>query len=634
MADGGDEGDQWGPGSQSYDTWASPSQTDESDTNGFFAPVIPATDSGDVLPTGDSGGAVPSVLEGLGTYPTGPDSDKTGYNLGGLVYDGSQPYGPVTVPVNDYFDAALSGGNENAPSQETQGTDNSVPPPPPAPPPPPDNAPPANLHDAISFTYQDNSTPDNTPPPHHDLHPSWGSDTYVAPEDIPTRIVPRIHREISDSLPGNFDTIGDDEQSLPDNTPTSIPEQGWEKVPLPWHGKLVPVKKNSTIKAVDKAAPALTYGLSSLYNILKNNRTWKAPALFASKGILSKNIGQAEMDSMKALLNYSLSRESTALPIILNLFPQISIQLIDTNSESETTTDIQNFISIIELLEHNYTEQEQRNTKFMITQFRKAFYNSSSFNTMLIPDTDQENNNCRLSVTDKTKLNSNRIVKELDSAKIDIAHVFVGLDAFNHQGSINRPYLAFWIKISRSFDAATWLGDLASVIYHVREDIYGDANFIPKVSDQDIDSIWKKAIGKNAPASDLLGDIDGIVLGAYLAVQNMSYGKKVSEILRDYYLQENNTHVKAHRMQYFAQAIGLGDLTPNGFQNEAAFVRKYQHEITDATLLLIAQNSNITMYQFIAASYRKFYDDPLLNVKCGSFVLKAFIKALSDNWGW
>lgn len=325
-----------------------------------------------------------------------------------------------------------------------------------------------------------------------------------------------------------------------------------------------------------------------------------------------------------------------------NLFPEISIQLIDqseetkkdpnTNKEFDSVTHIYSFISLVEEIEKKFSATEQKNTAFMITQFRKVFYNSDNWNTRLIPHTDTELLKSKITDEDKKKLRANRIVRELDSAKIDIGHVFVGMDAFNHQGNIVSPNYAYWIDIYNSLDAATWLGDLGSVIAYVRRDIYDGTKSADKFSDEEIIAIWKKQIENNAPATDLLGDIDGIVMGANLPVSKKSNGKKVSELLRDYYLLENATTIKCNRMQLFAAAIGLGDLDEKHYKNEATFLAKYHHEVTDAALLVIA--ADFGKVTFIDASLSKIGGDKLLNIQCGSLVLKAFIKALKDNWAW
>lgn len=335
--------------------------------------------------------------------------------------------------------------------------------------------------------------------------------------------------------------------------------------------------------------------------------------------------------------------EPAALPTIkANLFPEISIQLIDqsevlktdptSNTVFDSVTHIYSFISLIEEIEKKYSDSEQKNTAYMITQFRKAFYDSDNWNTRLIPNTNNEENKCKISSEEIKRLKANVIVRALDSAKVDIGHVFVGMDGFNHQGSIVSPNYAYWISISNSLDAATWLGDLGSIIAYVRRDIYDGTKPADKYSDEEVVAIWKKQIENNAQATDLLGDIDGIVMGANLPVNKTLNGKKISELLRDYYLQENNTTIKSNRMQLFATAIGLGDIEGDNYTNETAFIAKYQHEITDTALLVIAAAFGKVV--FVDASLSKKGGDPLLNIQCGALVMKAFIKALRDNWAW
>ncbi len=349
----------------------------------------------------------------------------------------------------------------------------------------------------------------------------------------------------------------------------------------------------------------------------------------------------ASSKSVEPPKNPSTFEPYSSSKIKANLFPDISIQLIDqveilkknsnTNEIFDSVTHIYSFISLVEEIENKFTLSEQSNTAYMITQFRKAFYNSDNWNTRLIPETDNEKDKLKISEEDKIKLKANRIVRELDSAKIDIGHVFVGMDGFNHQNSLTNPGYAYWIDISNSLDAATWLGDLGSIIAYVRKDIYDGTKDADKYSDEEVLAIWKNQIENNASATDLLGDIDGIVIGANLPINKPS-GKKVSELLRDYYLQENNTTIKGNRMSLFATAIGLGKNEGEKYKNEELFISKYQHEITDTALLVIA--ADFGKISFVNASLSKKEGDSLLNIKCGSYVLKAFIKALKENWLW
>jgi hypothetical protein len=350
----------------------------------------------------------------------------------------------------------------------------------------------------------------------------------------------------------------------------------------------------------------------------------------------------ASSKSIEPSNNSASAEPSAPVTVKANLFPEISISLIDTaevlktdpdtNTVFDSVTHIYSFISLVEEIENKYSTAEQKNTAYMITQFRKAYYNSDNWNTRLIPNTNDEVNKLKISKDDIKRLKDNRTVRALDSAKVDISHVFVGMDAFNHQGSIVSPCYAFWISIQNSLDAASWLGDLASIIAYVWRDIYDSTKDADKYTDDEIIPIWRNAIENFSTSIDLLGDIDGIVMGANLPISKKANGKKISELLRDYYLQENNTTIKSNRMQLFATAIGLGDIDGEKYKNETAFVAKYQHEITDAALLVIA--GSIGKGTFLKASKDKKEGNTLLSVKGGAFVLNAFIKALKENWAW
>ncbi len=49
-----------------------------------------------------------------------------------------------------------------------------------------------------------------------------------------------------------------------------------------------------------------------------------------------------------------------------------------------------------------------------------------------------------------------------------------------------------------------------------------------------IKDIWEKSILNNSSPADLLGDIDGVVMGRYMSLnKNKKKGKKVSELLNN-----------------------------------------------------------------------------------------------------
>lgn len=331
----------------------------------------------------------------------------------------------------------------------------------------------------------------------------------------------------------------------------------------------------------------------------------------------------------------------SSIPFFENpkFFPHAALKLLDksqvlrrhhkTKQIYEITTKINDFIAFVEQVEQKYTEAEQRNTSFMITQFRKVFYDSEKWNTILIPDTNHNHLKSKISPADKNGFKARKLIRLSDETIVDFGHVITGLDACNHQGDIINPLFAYWIKISKTLDAATWLGDIASIISYVRSDLKTLKEKYEDFTEDELINIWINQIQNNSNASDLLGDIDGVVMGLNLMINSTQNGKKVSEILSDYYLQKNNITLINNRFKLFAHAIGLGAFDGKHFENESAFLIQYQHEITDTALLVTAVNFG--KMKFIEASLSKKNNDPLLNKSFGLLVLKAFIEVLKEH---
>ncbi len=126
--------------------------------------------------------------------------------------------------------------------------------------------------------------------------------------------------------------------------------------------------------------------------------------------------------------------------------------------------------------------------------------------------------------------------------------------------------------------------------------------------------------------ADLLGDIDDIVMGHYLDIKNENKeGKKVSELLKEYYLQENNCVLISNRISLFAKVVGLGE----NFEQEEAFIKKYQHEITDAALIYLINtyggNNFIGKGLYtLSNSKNKLDGDLFLNMKYGNTYYRYF----------
>ncbi len=315
------------------------------------------------------------------------------------------------------------------------------------------------------------------------------------------------------------------------------------------------------------------------------------------------------------------------------LFPDnitVGIMKKATANERNQKWSITEYIKKIEEIENKFSEEEQRNTKLMITRFRKIYYDSAGWNNVLIPNTSDIP--CIFS-EEEYKLNfkqGNEVIIDLSGYLLDIGHVIAALDAFNHLSSIDIFMGAvFWVDIKRNIDAATWLGDLGSVIAHMRREFFNKLYWNEFINNDIIIDLLIKIFKEKSSSIDLLSDIDGIVIANHLPISANKNGKKMSELLRDYYLQENSCVLISNRISLFAKEIGLGE----NFENEEAFIKRYQHEITDAALIYLINTyggNNFIGKGFytLSNSKNKLDGDLFLNMKYGTYILQIFSNSL------
>ena len=156
-----------------------------------------------------------------------------------------------------------------------------------------------------------------------------------------------------------------------------------------------------------------------------------------------------------------------------------------------------------------------------------------------------------------------------------------------------------YVNITSNVDAVTWVGDLGSVQAELQfAAVRGGTRPTP--------TQWQTIINEYAPGRDMLGNIDAYVIGGTYSVGARAGGKKVSEILREYYLGARGTtggDARAHRYSTFATAIGLTGWNGSNFSNESSWLDSYQDEVNDAAALYVGANTrgwwNPTRYGFI-----------------------------------
>jgi len=276
---------------------------------------------------------------------------------------------------------------------------------------------------------------------------------------------------------------------------------------------------------------------------------------------------------------------------------------------------IRAYIELIEAYERQFPD-EQRNTSSMITQIRKIYYGEKSWDEYLIKGaadisrpylikreevgrekvkadifgwTSFDIVRYRVTPYDaKGQIPALFTGQELrleDGSFLDIGHVFAGLDALRYPDMVDGPGS---INITRNVDAVTWVGDLGSVMAEVQ------IKFVNNGLKPIASNVVQAVINEYASPQDMLGNIDAYVLWKYVKP-----GRKVSEILEDYYLKENTD--RDHRYGIFAKSIGL-NWNGSAFSNEEQWLNEYTDEVNDsAALYLAASTSSGFKLNYLAA---------------------------------
>jgi len=306
--------------------------------------------------------------------------------------------------------------------------------------------------------------------------------------------------------------------------------------------------------------------------------------------------------------------------------PTCSFDIPITSNNPSGGLTITQFIQLVRNEEAKYTQTEQEDTKAMITRFRKVFYGSPAWDKNLIPDAatipcikpyiiknsensrkyvhsipafemvdkgyypvDPTNNNQRPPINYVTNPSdgtpqTQEIRLEVGTHAnylIDIGHTLCGMDAFN-----NARVFTFTIKdvpistfsIDRNIDAVTWLGDLASAQAEI---VVANINESAQYPNEQ-----QALINHYASAPDMLGDIDGVVIGMIYPTSGI---KKVSDILEHYYLGAGITLYQEKRYSLFSQNLGLiWDSGQQKFTNLEEKTKFYNDQTNDAAAYYVA----------------------------------------------
>jgi hypothetical protein len=172
-----------------------------------------------------------------------------------------------------------------------------------------------------------------------------------------------------------------------------------------------------------------------------------------------------------------------------------------------------------------------------------------------------------------------------DGSYCDIAHVLAGLDAFNHPQVVSPlpPWLEFLCNLvphcDSNMDLVTWLGDIAtSCEAFVFDYLRNGKKALTAHAEQHYIEI-------NAPGSDMLGNIDSYAIARSFDLTGTS-GRRLTEILDEYYLSAARTWFAQKRYALFCDAVGL-TWNGRGFTNEEEWMERYQPQLRDATTFMI-----------------------------------------------
>ena len=270
------------------------------------------------------------------------------------------------------------------------------------------------------------------------------------------------------------------------------------------------------------------------------------------------------------------------------------------------TISIRDFIKLVEAEEAKWPAAEQTDTALMITRLRKIFYGTPGWDKYLIPGakgissgytiSEEETGRENLSLfgPDADIVRSHQVVKDASGASPaiasqqevqledgsfdDIGHVFAGLDAANHPTGVSAPLGIASVADNKA--AVTWTGDLGSAVTEISFKA-SNAGVPAAVSSM------QAIVNEYASAQDMLGDIDAYVIADQYNISS-SGGKKVSELLRAYYLGAATSadgRAREHRYSRFCALTGLTGWTGSGFANETAWLDRWTPEVAGAAAL-------------------------------------------------
>ena len=133
-------------------------------------------------------------------------------------------------------------------------------------------------------------------------------------------------------------------------------------------------------------------------------------------------------------------------------------------------------------------------------------------------------------------------------------------------------------------------------------------------------------INLEAPGSDMLGNIDGYVIGDCYDIKSAS-GKRVTDILDEYYNGSPGTEQKSKlRFKIFCELIGLKGFDGKKFSNETEWIRLYKKQLRNATAFTTFSNTEETLKKIYIPI--KIWTEKYENILKFEMLLQLFLKAL------
>lgn len=182
--------------------------------------------------------------------------------------------------------------------------------------------------------------------------------------------------------------------------------------------------------------------------------------------------------------------------------------------------------------------------------------------------------------------NDNQEVVLPDNLYCDLGHVLAGMDATNYPMPVAPlPDKLMWLRfllphVENNAFCATWLGDIAS---SAGECLFETIKQSSDLSEKEM----QKLINAFAPGTDMLGNIDSIVI-PHVYKLNTHNGWFVSDILNDYYSQQGKGYYfMQRRYSMFCQIIGLKGWNGECFENEHEWLADYKKQLRSTTAFYV-----------------------------------------------